>query len=411
MRKVLIISFFFPPANCIASQRFGTMCRYFEEYGYEPYILTAHSLSQAYMGTDLENYVPESRIIRIGRLGYPYTCTSVSTIMMCQYIQKRGLRTNTLLPSSMGWYEKVRRELDLCLLKDIDIVIGSFPPIAPLLLAKYISNKIHCPYIVDMRDAMTEYPDFTDSHKNCRMLDSVMERYVYKEAAAVVPVGKEFCGQLKERYPRKAFKVVYNGWDKYEGGNRKTDMEGKYLYYAGTIYEHCFNCLKLVFKAIKNVSDDMEIKMYIRSTNSEETGQQLKCLIEEEGLQEKIFLMTAADRGTVDAEQRKAYINVILNTISEDSRYMMSVVTGKIFENIQAPPPVLAISPKGSAIAKILDWTNKGTAANSVSEIEKFIRNPHEYPGKESAVYFFSRKNQARIYCKFMDDILEGKHR
>lgn len=411
MRKVLIISYFFPPANCIASQRFGTMCRYFEEYGYEPYILTTASLSQTYMKVDLKKYIPENRIIRIGRLGYPYVCTSILTTMICQYIEKRGLHTNTLLYSSMGWYEKVKRELDWSLLEDIDIVVGSFPPIAPLLLAKYISDKIHCPYIVDMRDAITEYPDYIGSHKNCCMLDSAMERYIYKDAVVIIPAGREFCQQLKKRYPRKVFKVVYNGWDEYEGDNTDTFTEGKYLYYAGTIYEHCFECLKLIFSALKNVGDNSDIKMYIRSTSSKEIDHQIKCLIEEAGLQERVFLMSAADRGIVDTEQKRAYINVVLNTVCEDNEYMMSAVTGKIFENIQAPPPVLAISPKGSTIAKILDRTEKGISVNSVSEIEAFIRNPHGHNGKKSAINFFSRKNQAHIYCNIMNDILEGKLR
>ena len=411
MKKVLIITYFFPPANCIASQRFATMCRYFEEYGYEPYILTTASLSQTYMRADLENYTPENRIIRIGRLGHPYACTSISTNMICQYIEKKGLHTNTFLYSSMGWYEKVKRELDMSLLSEIDIVIGSFPPIAPLLLAKYISDKIHCPYIVDMRDAMIEYPDHAGSHKNCYIMDTAMERFVYKDAAAIIPVGREFCKQLKERYPRKAFEVVYNGWEKYEGDVRETYTEGKYLYYAGTIYEHRFECLKLIFMALKNVGKDMDIKMYIRSTGPQEIDHKIKCLIEEEGLQERVFLMAAADRGVVDAEQKKAYINVILNTISEDNEYMMSAVTGKIFENIQASPPVLAISPRGSTISKILDQTEKGIAVNAVSEIESFIREPHGYNGKKSAINFYSRKNQAHIYCSIIDEILEGKLR
>lgn len=411
MRKVLIISYFFPPVNCIASQRFGTMCGYFEEYGYEPYILTTDSLSQTYMRADLENHIPESRIIRIGRLGHPYVCTAISISLICQYIEKKGLHTNTLLYSSIAWYEKVRRELDLSLLKDIDIVIGSFPPIAPLLLAKYISDKIRCPYIIDMRDAMTEYPDYIGSHKNCRVLDSAVEKYLYRDAAVIISVGREFCKQLKKSYPKKTFKVVYNGWDIYETDNREMHMEGKYLYYAGTIYEKRFECLKLIFSALKNVNDNLDIKMYIRSTSPNEMDYRIKCLIEEEGLQERVFLMSAADRRIVDIEQKRAYINVVLNTIFEDNEYMMSAATGKIFENIQAPPPVLAISPKRSTIAKILNRTEKGIAVNSISEIEDFIRNPHGHNGKKSAINFFSRKNQAHIYCNIMNDILEGKLR
>ena len=40
MKKILIVSYYFPPLNLIAAKRYGTMCKYFEEYGFEPYIIT-----------------------------------------------------------------------------------------------------------------------------------------------------------------------------------------------------------------------------------------------------------------------------------------------------------------------------------------------------------------------------------
>ena len=40
MKKVLIVSYFFPPLNIIAAKRYGTMSKYFIKNGYEPYVLT-----------------------------------------------------------------------------------------------------------------------------------------------------------------------------------------------------------------------------------------------------------------------------------------------------------------------------------------------------------------------------------
>lgn len=411
MKKVLIVSYFYPPTNCIASQRFGIMCKYFEKYGYEAYILTVDPSSQTDKRLDLQNFIPENRIIRIGRLKFSYACTSLAVTMIHNLIVKKGLYSRTIVPASIGWYEKVKRELDLSLLENIDIVIGSFPPIGALLTAKYIADKLHCPYIVDMRDSMTVHPDYIDSKKNCYFLDSFVEHYIYKDAAVIVPVGKGFGQQLRRRYPNKRFEVVYNGWEEHESSGSITYTKGKYLYYAGTIYEHRLDCLKLIFKALKRVWEKKDIKMYIRSTSTKGMDKQIKSLIKNEGLEEKVFLLKAANPEVVYAEQKNAYINVVLNVTREDNEYMMSGVTGKLFENIQAEPPVLAISPSGSTISKILKWTEKGIATNSISEAEAFILNPHEYKGKRNAVNFFSRKNQARIYCKIMNGILQEELR
>ena len=38
MKKILIVSYYFPPLNAMASKRYGYMCKYFRENGYEPEI-------------------------------------------------------------------------------------------------------------------------------------------------------------------------------------------------------------------------------------------------------------------------------------------------------------------------------------------------------------------------------------
>ncbi len=54
MRKVLIISYYFPPINMLASKRYGTMCKYLEENGYKPYVLTTRHYEDRENGIRLE---------------------------------------------------------------------------------------------------------------------------------------------------------------------------------------------------------------------------------------------------------------------------------------------------------------------------------------------------------------------
>ena len=74
MKKVLIVSNYFPPINAIASKRFGVMCRYFEEFGYESYILTVNPSNIYINGAqmDLEVPIDEKRITRIGNFVETY---------------------------------------------------------------------------------------------------------------------------------------------------------------------------------------------------------------------------------------------------------------------------------------------------------------------------------------------------
>ena len=84
LKKVLIVTQWFPPLNMIASKRFGIMCRYFEKYGYRPYVLTtvAHKISGSGFSLGMECPVDEDQITRICRMGTGYTPKSFSFNML-----------------------------------------------------------------------------------------------------------------------------------------------------------------------------------------------------------------------------------------------------------------------------------------------------------------------------------------
>ena len=69
MKNVLIVSYYFPPINMIAAKRYGTMCKYFEKYGYKPYILTTRHNRSVWLDVKMELELPvnKDQIIRIGK--------------------------------------------------------------------------------------------------------------------------------------------------------------------------------------------------------------------------------------------------------------------------------------------------------------------------------------------------------
>ena len=71
MKNVLIVSAHFPPLNTMAAKRYGYMCKYMEENGYKPYILTQRARGGAYLNVKMDLALPvfKEQIIRIGELG------------------------------------------------------------------------------------------------------------------------------------------------------------------------------------------------------------------------------------------------------------------------------------------------------------------------------------------------------
>ena len=85
----------------------------------------------------------------------------------------------------------------------------------------------------------------------------------------------------------------------------------------------------------------------------------------------------------------------------------MTTIPGKFFELIQMEKPVLAIINKSSELSSILLDTNKGRALCDKDEIYNFITKDYvNYKGYSPKVELYSRKEQAKKLCCYLNDIL-----
>jgi len=394
----------------IASKRFGIMCRYFEKYGYKPYVLTtaAHKISGSGFLMDMQCTIDEEQITRIGRMGMGYIPKSLLFHVFHGVLNFFGIFLNTLAPEAIGRYEKIKGEIDISRFQDIDIVIGTYPEIDSIYLANFLSKKIGCPYIADIRDLVDFSDGITGGYTHDVALDISIEKIVLRNASAIVPVTPGYKRILKERYPHKKVKVVYNGWEKSaeNSQHREKALGNKYLYYAGVIYQHRLESLMLLADCIKEVNDKEHLEFIIRSTGPAENDKKMKAMIKKKGLEMIVKVLEPEKEEKVRTEQANAYINVVLSTIHPDDGELMATIPGKVFELLPFSSPILAIVPEGSDVSKLLRATNKGIGTIERLQIIDFILNSEgKYKGNDN-VLFFSREKQAKRYCRIMDGIL-----
>lgn len=412
MRKVLVVSYYFPPLNNIAAKRFGTMCEYFEEYGYQTVILTSNSHGNCFINTKLDLKIPGKihEIVRIGRTGAAYVPESVFFQALVQWLEKHNRHTRTLSEIPLGWYEKVKRELNLSKLKDIDIIIGTYPSMDNLFVANYISGKLSCPFVADIRDLITEYSDDAENKKRSFLLDSLVEKYILRKASGIVSVTNGFGKILGKKYPDKRCKVIFNGWEKKEC-LAQTESDVPYLYYAGALYSHRLESFELLLDCMKEVLKKKEIKMKIRSVGPKELDGKMGKIIRDCGMEKYVELLEAAEERVIKKEQSSAYINVVLSSLHEGDKALMATVPGKVYEVLVENAPVLAIAPETSDTAYIIRKTNKGIATISKERIVDFILHTNKNFVGNSHIEFFSRKNQAKRYCEFLDTFFNNEVR
>lgn len=413
MKKVLIISYYFPPINMIASKRYGTMCKYFEQFGYKPYIITTNPDTSCFweVGFDLSMPVEEKQIIRIGQMKDDIKIKSWYAKLLLDVMKKLNIQSRTITASSMTWYKDVKKNVDIRQLKDIDIIVGTFPPMENLFVAKYLSKKLGCPYIVDIRDLISDYAEKKRCLSMGRFFDLLVEKKVLREAAGVISVTPGFRTVLKKRYPDKRHKVIYNGWDEEREPSIRKVSQHRYLYYAGSFYLHRVESFELLAKCIRHINTKTEnrIELIVRSIGPKNLNKEVKKIIRRYHMKEYIKILCAASEDIVRAEQEKAYINIILSSMDDDNKALKATIPGKVYELMCETAPVLAISPENSAVGRLLNLTNKGLASTTEEEIINFILYKNkEYSGNKN-IQFFSREKQAKRMCKFFDQVLDRR--
>lgn len=411
MKKVIVVSEHFPPLNSIAAKRYGYMGKYFEEYGYDMRVITMRTHTGSFLGTKNEISVPieEEKIIRIGTMGVSYPIHLLPIALIVERYRKKGRISRIINGNAWGWYEKVKKEIDLDKLCDSDIVIGSFPSVGSLLVARYISKELQIPFVAEIRDLISDFPEEGYRKNDFEIVqDIIEEKILLRDVDLIVTVTKGFQNILKKRFKGKRIATVYNGWEKnYEIG--KEGVRGNYIYFAGTLYEHRIESLSLLIDVIENVNISIHLK--VRSLGPEHLTHKLRTLVCERGATEFVEILDAESEKVVLKEQQEALINLVPSSIHKEEKALMTTIPGKLFELLVIDRPILAIIPSGSEIGEILSICNKGIATTDRKRISEFIRGSYgEYKGNPK-VHDYSRKKQASKLLAELDKTIEGKRR
>ena len=238
------------------------------------------------------------------------------------------------------------------------------------------------------------------------MIDRLIERYVLQKASAFVTVTPGFRKILKARYPKKKMKIVYNGWDAdrtEEQGAWEIQTE-KYLYYAGTLYLHRLESFRLLVRCLKKINTNSrdKIKLIVRSASAANMTAKARNIVRQEEMTEYVQVLAAVSEDVVRQEQKKAYINIVLSSIHSEDQALMTTVPGKVYELLKEKPPILAIVPDHSDVAKVMNYTEKGIASVKEREIIEFIEKKNKNYVGSHKIEFFSRQNDyANLWIKY----------
>lgn len=233
MRKVLILTYYWPPSGGPAVQRVTRYARYLKQEGWQPLVLTSDSPdSPAIDPSLLQNEDQELRVYR-SRIFEPFSLYRILTgrdksvklstniILNDQptnFKEKlaRWIRANFFVPdarigSMLHFYRAAR-----AIVKEEkpDVIFCTSPPHSLQLVAKRISRKFNIPYIADLRDPWTEayWLQTLPRTRLAKCWDLRLEKSVLKAANAITTVSPGLSAMFQSKVSNR-YEVLYNGFD------------------------------------------------------------------------------------------------------------------------------------------------------------------------------------------------------
>jgi len=423
MKKVLIISYSYPPSNVPSAQRPYALAKYLNKDKYQVYVATCSNPESALGFNDKFN--PELngvKLIKIkswigSSMGLIRPQVSVTgnknAIFQFKRILLKGASKLLFPDKAIFWFYNAHKEVKrICAEKNIDVVFTTSPMITNHLLGLYIKKvfrKIH--WVADFRDFYFVANNKAQSGFKLRLKRSLENRIISNCDKASF-ISSEMCELYKAHYTSQAPKMetIYNGIDKedFEHLPIKRLKEKKLIiFYAGSFYNGIRSPFPLL-SMLDNLSDQgiidlNNISIRIAGNMDQDTidhTQQFKSSF-------CITYLGKIPRAKVLEEMVRSSILWLI--VGNDITHYTGVPI-KFYEYLAARRPILNFAPSISEPSKIILQYKLGWSINTLPfnqekgmEVMKNIINSwfstsFADPLPYSELQIFDREHQATIF-------------
>ncbi|GHN01466.1 glycosyl transferase family 1 [Cytophagales bacterium WSM2-2] len=390
-RKVLIITYYWPPAGGIAVQRWVKFCKYLKTYDWEPVVFTVSN--GHYQLTDnsmLKDVSPDLTVIK-RPIWEPYQLYQLfaakqhkdANINPDEIKPGQGasltkkisnwIRSNFFIPDARKFWIKPSVQFLATYLKEntVEAMISTGPPHSAHLIALHLKKKTDLPWLADFRDPWTTM-DYYHELLLTRWADRKhhrLEREVLTIADAVTVVGGGMKKEFELKRNREVFAVT-NGFDEDDFAGENVGLSKDFsVVHIGSFFARINpRGLWKALAELKAENHPLLLKLKIELTGR--VAPSVIDSIREHGLEK--YLSVSPFRPHEEAVKVVRRAAILLLCVYEQTPF---VVTGKLFEYLAASRPILYIGPTEGDAAKIVLETGAGSvfSHDEVSAIKKHL--------------------------------------
>ncbi|MFI2742810.1 glycosyltransferase family 4 protein [Zhouia sp. PK063] len=374
MKKVLIITYYWPPAGGPGVQRWLKFVKYFKNFGIAPVVYIPENPNYPMLDDSFKKEIPSDVTIISKPIFEPYKLASVFSKKTAKTVSKGiisnknqsfveklmlFIRGNFFIPDARKYWVKPSVKYLSKYLEEntIDTIITTGPPHSVHLIGLQLKEKIGVKWLADFRDPWTSigYHDKLKLTTSSAAKHKALEQKVLQAANKIVVTSfttkKEF-----EAICKTSIEVVTNGYDVSYFNKIEKDKLFTFAHIGSLLSGRNPKILWEVFKdliaEIDGFKDDF--KLCLAGAVSETIIKDIKNL----GLEKYLQLPGYVSHEEALRLQRSSRILLLLEI---DSVETQGIIPGKLFEYMAAENPIVAIGPNNWDAGKIVKDTNTGS--------------------------------------------------
>ncbi|WP_297431339.1 glycosyltransferase [Sulfurimonas sp.] len=396
-KNILIISIYYPPIQSIASNRIYSFAKYLDKDKYNVYVHTLES----------ENSVSDDKDIVVRR--------SKNNIFFKPLLFAK--RTNKFIHYSKviynkfvryffedeyrGWIAESLQDLPTFIKKnDIDIVISTYAPAAPHIVALELKKKFpNLKWIADMRDEMSQGLGLNFKLKEKYVK---LENEIFTYANAVTSVSKPLVNEFQSLSNNKGiiFREIRNGYD-FALEEIKNDNAAFTITYMGNFYgqRNPVNFLTALHNLLQK---DSAKKVFVQLVG-------VKTHFEiPELLQERVSVIAYVKHSEAIGIMKKSDALLLIHPANGRK----GVFTGKLFEYLAALKPIIALVDEEDVAAKLIRDANAGYISDNanIEKIEMILEEAYlEWKAKRKREFNIDiiKKHHRRAQAKRLEYLID----
>ena len=373
-KKLLIITYYWPPAGGPGVQRWLKFVKYLPDFGLQPIVYIPENPTYPIVDENLVKEVSDKAIILKHKIFEPYQLASFlsknKTKKMNSGIipnQKKQsfldkiflwIRGNLFIPDarvfwvkpSVAFLEKYIKE------NDIDTIVTSGPPHSLHLIGLELKQKLNIKWFADFRDPWTTI----GYHKSLRLSNYAAKKHKDLEfkvlnAADTIIVTGNITKTEFQAITNQPIAVITNGYDTEKVEKQPLDSKFSLAHIGSFLSERNPKLLWETLVELSNEIPDFKTHLEIKLIGA--VSQEVLETISGFGLHPYLNNLGYVSHSEAIVHQRKSQVLLLIEINSEDTK---SIIPGKLFEYMVSGRPIVAIGPNGSDFAEIITNTNTG---------------------------------------------------